>query len=170
MKVLGLFLRNPSARLYGGEVAQETGLSKAGAHFALRDLYRAGFLTQEPRGRVHFYSLVSGNPLVRQLKVLSNIVGLGPMVEDLKKHSVKIILYGSAATGENTEESDRDLLVLTREKKEIEKRIEKYVLKNRIQPVIHTPQEWAALDAENRVFVEQVSRGVVLWESDEAGI
>jgi predicted nucleotidyltransferase len=168
MKVLGLFLKNPSARFYGGEVAKETGLSKAGANFALRDLHGAGLLTREPRGRLHFYSLASDNPLVRQLKVLSNTVGLGPVVEDLKKHSVKIVLYGSAATGDNTEESDVDLLVLTREKKEVEKRIGKYLLKKKIQPVIHTPQEWAALDAGNRVFVEQVSRGIVLWESDEA--
>ena len=168
MKVLGLFLRNPSARLYGGEVAQETGLSKAGANFALRDLYRAGLLTQEPRGRLHFYSLAADNSLVRQLKVLSNMIGLGPVVEDLKRHAVKIVLYGSAATGEDTEESDTDLLILTRNKKEIEKRIGKHVLKKRIQPVIHTPQEWVALGSENRVFVEQVERGIVLWETDEA--
>jgi predicted nucleotidyltransferase len=168
MKVLKLFLRNPSARLYGGEVAEKSGLSKAGANFALRDLHRAGLLTREPRGRLHFYALAEETPLVRQLKVLSTMTGLSPLIEKLKRRAVKVILYGSASTGDNTEESDIDLLILTREKKDIEKGMGKDLLKKKIQPVIHTPGEWALLERENPVFTEQVARGIVLWKSDEA--
>ncbi len=170
MKVLRLFLKQPSAKFYGGEVAQMTDLSKAGANFALRDLYVAGLLVQEKKGRLHFYSLAKDSPIVKQLKVLSTIIDLGPMIADLKKHALKITLYGSAAKGEDTEESDIDVLILTREKKEIEKRIGKYVLKKKIQPVIHTPQEWAVLETKNRLFVEQVACGIALWESDEASV
>ncbi len=166
MKVLRLFLKNPSARLYGGEVAKAARLSKAGANFALRDLHRVGFLTREAKGKLHFYSLERDNPVVRQLKVLRNIVGLSPVIDELKKGAEKIVLYGSIATGEDTEESDVDILILTRGKEEIEKKIAK--MKNeRIQPVIHTPHEWAVLESENRVFAEQVARGIVLWETHE---
>lgn len=170
MKVLAVFLRRPAASLYSGDVLAATGLSRAGANFALRDLTRAGFLQREPRGRLHFYTLVTGNPLVRQLKVLFTLLALGPAVEELKWHALRIVLYGSAATGEDTEESDIDLLIITRDKVAVGKRIAKYTVRERIQPVIHTPQEWALLGSENPVFCGQVERGIVLWESDEAGI
>jgi predicted nucleotidyltransferase len=167
MKVLGLFLKNPSAKLYGGEVARQTRLSKAGANFALRDLARAGFLTRESKGRLHFYALERGNPLVRQLKVVRSVLALVSLIEDLKKDSEKIVLYGSVATGEDTEESDVDILILTREKGVVQKKITRMMKTEKIQPVIHTPHEWTVLESKNRVFTEQVARGIVLWESNE---
>ena len=167
MKALALFLKNPSASFYGGEVAKRTGLSRAGANFALRDLSHEGLLLKEGRGRMDFYRLDGLNPVARQMKVVFNVVQLVPLTNALSKCSIRIVLYGSAATGENAEDSDTDLLILSRDKKEVEKIVGKYFFE-RLQPVIHTPQEWAVIEGNNPVFAEETRHGLILWESHES--
>ena len=79
-----------------------------------------------------FYSLGEKKPLVLQLKVVQNILQLGPLLSDINNYTLRVTLYGSAAKGENTEDSDTDLFILTRHKVEIEKTlyVDRFMFKN----------------------------------------
>ena len=151
-KVLYYFLEHPKEKIYDREVSRQTGVSRAGTNFALRELADAGLLSKEKKGRMIFYGLQEENAFLKQLKVLQNIMVLMPLLKSIQEHVIRVVLFGSSAKGENLEESDFDLLILTRDKKPIENKIHKYIVSLRLQPIIHTPQEWAKIEKENKVF------------------
>jgi len=165
---MAYFLRHPQGRFYSREVAEQTGLSRAGTNFSLRDLADAKLLNLEKKGRMHFYSLAARSPLVRQIKIVLVITELAPLIDELKKDAIRIVLYGSSARGEDVEESDIDLFILTRDRNAMEKCLTKTMIDKRIQPVIHTPQEWAKIEMKNSVFSDQVEQGIVLWDANES--
>lgn len=86
------------------------------------------------------------------------------MICELKSISLKIVLYGSAGKGENLAESDIDLFILSRNPKKVKGVIFKDSLREKIQYVINTPNEFAKLKRENPVFYKEVSNGMTLWE------
>lgn len=159
-KVLAFLLAHPSSKFYDREIAKLSGVSRAGANFALRDLAKAGLVQREKKGRMFFYFIDPKDTLICQLKVVQNITLLMPLISKIKKECLRIVLYGSAANGTNQEESDVDLFILSRTK-------EKISLPFKIQPVIHTPQEWIKIERSNPVFANQIEKGIVLWNSNE---
>lgn len=163
-KVLSFLLDHPDKVFYDREISRLSGVSRAGTNFALRDIYKEGLIKREKRGRMYFYSIDIANPLIKQLKITQNITRLSNLLEKLKPFSLKVILYGSAAKGTNTQESDLDLFILTREKNEIKKIIFESSLREKIQYVSQTPNEYARSKEENPVFHKEISEGIILWD------
>ncbi len=97
------------------------------------------------------------------------IVNIEPLTAKLKKISNRIVLYGSCALGTDTSESDLDLFVVSNRKKEASNIISDFKFPKgyeniHIQPVIRTPVELLEGARSERPFMEEVERGVVLWE------
>lgn len=82
----------------------------------------------------------------------------------------KIILYGSAARGEFSENSDIDLLIIKKTDKDMFERIGDVltILRNRtipIEPIVLTPEEFQKMCAEERLYIENVLKeGKILYE------
>src|SRR3989338_1658981 len=167
-KVLHFFLQRPTGRFYDREVSKLTGISRAGTNFSLRDLTKAGFIQREKRGRMLFYFINPEDPLIRQLKIMQNVVLLYPLVRVLKKFCQKMVLYGSSAKGFNQEESDFDVWILSADKEKIRAMIHQNPISVRIQPMIQTPIEWILMGKNNELFANQIETGIVLWESHES--
>lgn len=169
-KVLSYFLENPSEAVFDREVARKTGISRAGTNFALRDLAKTGLLHREKQGRMNFYSLNQSHALFHQLKILHTLTRLLPLLKAVQGSATRIILFGSAAKGENIEQSDIDLFILTRDKAAVEDNLYQLKLQIPLHLVLHTPQEWAKQERENMVFAEQVAHGIVLHQTNEPRI
>lgn len=167
-KVLDFLLQNPSGKFYDREVSNLTKVSPAGTNFSLRDLAKAGIIHKETKGKMNFYFVDPQDPLIQQLKIVQNIVFLKPLIEAIKNNCLRIILFGSAAKGNNQEESDFDLFILSREKEKVQESIGEYKTPFKIQPVIHSPQEWASIEKANEVFANQIEQGIVLWKFHES--
>ena len=163
-KALSFFLEHIGDEYYDRQVAKLTGLSRAGTNFALRDLAKCGLLERNKKGRMVFYRIKKNDILVKHLKIVQNIVFLTPLLNLLIPESLQIVLFGSAAKGENTTGSDIDLFILTRNTQEIKNIIFKNKLRHRLQPIINTLNELAALKKENPVFFQSINEGIVLWE------
>ncbi len=163
-KILQFLLSHANEEFYDREISRLTGVSKAGTNFALRDLSEAGVVTKEKRGRMCFYRLDAGDVLIKQLKIVQNIVSLEKLVRELKPLSLKITLYGSASKGDNTEESDVDLFILTREPEHVKKILFGSNLREKIQYVVNTPQEFARSKKESPVFHQEIRDGLTLWK------
>lgn len=164
LKVLGFLLSHPNEELYDREISRLTGISSAGTNLALRELADASLIEQFQKGRMKFYRLTLDDPIIRQMKVVKNLSIIRTLVEKLKPFSIRVVLFGSAAAGEDTQKSDIDLFVLAREKKNVMNAVEKSRLSERVKPVIFTPSEWADINAKNDVFSDEVERGIVLWD------
>lgn len=164
LKVLGFLLSHPNEELYDREISRLTGISPAGTNLALRELAEVSLIEQFEKGRMKFYRLTLDDPLIRQIKVVKTLSYLTPLTEKLKPFSIRIVLFGSAAVGEDTQTSDIDLFILARDKKNVMNVIEKSRLSEHLKPVICTPSEWADISAKNEVFNKEVEKGIILWD------
>jgi len=82
----------------------------------------------------------------------------------------KIILYGSAARGQLTEDSDIDILIIKRTNKDMFDRIGEVLdlLKDiplPIEPIVLTPEEFRKMIDEDRLYAEVILKeGKTLYE------
>ena len=163
-RVLYFLLAHPDQKYYDREISRLIKASRASTNYGLRHLMDAGLVKREKKGRMYFYYVSPMDPVIRQLKITQNLIDISPLVDKLKGISLRIVLYGSAATGSNHAESDIDLFVLTMDLKKSKDIIYKDPLKERLQYIIATPQDFVKLKKDNPVFYKEVSRGIILHE------
>ena len=163
-RIIEYLIKKPGYKFLSKEIQIATRISKAGANFALLDLVKTGLINRERKGNVYLYTIDDEHPVVKQLKILQNIIDLTPLICKMKHKANKIILYGSASTGENTEESDIDLFVVTNKVKEIERLIEENSLRGKIQLIVRSPLQYIEMEKTDPHFYQQVERGIIIWE------
>ncbi len=162
-KILAFLLDCPEKDFYDRQISQLSKVSRSGTNFALRDLHKEGLLIREKRGRMLFYRVDLGNPLIKQLKISRSIAQFSNLLTRLRPLAIKIILYGSAAQGTNTSGSDIDIFVLTRQKDALKKILFRSRLRPKIQYVLQTPTEYAEAKKKNPVFIREIAQGITLW-------
>jgi predicted nucleotidyltransferase len=124
-----------------------------------------GLIEREKRGRMYFYYAALDDLFIKQLKIAQNLVCIRPLIAKLKEASLRIVLYGSSATGTNNAESDINLFVLSREPKVVKDIIYRSPFKQRVQCVVSTLQDFVRLKKGNPVFYKEISGGIVLLEN-----
>lgn len=163
-KVLGFLASFPDKAYFSSEVSRSASISLGAANRALRELSRAGFLTKEKKGKMNFYTVDLKNPIIRQFKVIQNIVALEETIQKLKRVSQKIVLFGSAASGTNLEGSDIDLFVLANDPKKVLGIINKTKLAEKVQVITKKPIDIPSLKKKDPIFYEEVEKGLIFWE------
>ena len=168
-KVLSLLAKFSDQEFYEREVARKLGISYGSANRALNELYSTGAVTRRREGKMYFYSIDSSTAAVIEFKKIINLMLIELLVEELKKMSNRIVLYGSCALGTDTSESDLDLFVVSNRKEDVSNVISNFKFPRgyeniHIQSVIRTPVELLEVGESERTFIEEVDRGVVLWE------
>src|SRR3989344_2864937 len=101
------------------------------------------------------------NVILKQFKILNNIAKISELDNLKKGNNLKIYLYGSCARGEDSKESDIDLLIIGNIKRhdiieEINKLSKK--LNKKITLQIFSELEWANLEKKDRAFYERVEK------------
>jgi len=166
-KALHFLIDHQVKGLLENEIQKATGLSKSGVNYALRDLVAANFLSRAKRGKAFFYTLNHKSLIVKQLKIIETLTQLNPILKRLEPLTSKIILFGSSSRGENTVDSDIDLLVLSRNKDLVIEQIKKNNSKRKIQSIIYSNLNFIEKKKTDPIFYEQVIQGIVLWEGGE---
>lgn len=164
-KVLSFLLNHPSCSYMEKEIVKATKISKTAVNEALKELARDKLILQEKKGRMSFCSIDLSDPVIRRLKSTENVSLLKPLVEQLRKVSQKIILFGSFAEGTNIEKSDIDLFILSEQPESVQRIIQKSPLVEKIQPVTKKPSEFIGLDKKKPLFYQEIERGIILWEA-----
>jgi len=168
-KVLSLLVKFSNQEFYERQVARKLGISYGSANRALNELFSTGAVTRRREGKMYFYSIDSSTAAVIEFKKMVNLMLVEPLVEELKKISSRIILYGSCALGTDTSDSDLDLFVVSSSREDVSNAIGNFKFPRgyeniHIQSVIKTPVELLEGEESERVFIEEVDRGIVLWE------
>ena len=166
-RILEFLSDHPLEGFYVTEIAVGVGLSKGAASLWLRKLLKNGLVLAEQRGKELYYKVDISSSVIRQYKVLNNIILLDPFVDKLKGVSRKITLFGSSARGEDHSGSDFDLFIIAKDPRAAGQMIANAKLKRKIQPVIKTASELTAFERENREFYGQVMAGITLWEEKD---
>ena len=168
-KVLSLLAKFSDQEFYEREVARKLGISTGSANRALNELFSSGVVSRRREGKMYFYSIDSSNAVLTEFKKMVNLMLVEPLAEELKKMSNRIVLYGSCAIGTDTSESDIDLFVVSNSKEDVSNVISSFKFPRgfeniHIQSVIRTPVELLEGGESERTFIEEVDRGVILWE------
>ena len=85
-----------------------------------------------------------------------------PFVDKIKRNCKEIILFGSAARGEQTADSDIDLFILTHDPECVKKEFAECKQKMLFSPIIKTPNQWSELEIKEPEFYNEVKRGTKL--------
>jgi len=168
-KVLSLLAKFSDQKFYERQVARRLGIAYGSANRALNELFASGAVTRRQEGKMYFYSIDSSDAAVIELKKMINLMLVEPLVDQLKQVSNHVVLYGSCAFGTDTSESDLDLFVVSNSKSKVSNIINDFKFPTgyeniRIQTVIKTPAELLEAGESERAFIEEVERGIVLWE------
>jgi predicted nucleotidyltransferase len=168
-KVLSLLAKFSDQEFYERQVARRLGISYGSANRALNELFSTGAVTRRHEGRMYFYSIDSSTAAVTEFKKVINLTLIEPLVEELKRISSRIVLYGSCALGTDTSESDLDLFVVSNSKEAVSNAINNFKFPRgyeniHVQSVIKTPVELLEREEAEQAFIEEVERGIVLWE------
>jgi DNA-binding transcriptional ArsR family regulator len=164
-KVLSFLCDHIGQSYYEGEIAEQSGVSRSAVNLATRALYQAGLLLRERRGRMNFYMADDRHPVVRQFKVLNTVARLEPILQELRPLAHRVILFGSSAKGDDMAESDIDLFVLARDRRQVMAAIRQHLFGRSIQPMIVNSQELATIKESEPAFYAQVQQGITLWEA-----
>ena len=168
-KVLSLLVRFSDREFYEREVSRKLGISAGAANRALNELFLSGAVRRRREGKMYFYSIDSSNAVLIEFRKMVNLLLVEPLVEELKEVSRRVVLYGSCALGTDTSDSDIDLFVVSNSREEASSIIGDFTVPKgfegiRIQPVIRTPVELLEAGEVEGAFMEEVERGIVLWE------
>jgi len=167
LKVLSYLAQHPGKEFLNSEIQKAVSASRIGVYFTLKDLVRQGLVSQQKRGKFLFYSIVYNDVAIKQFKVLKNVLALRSIVSKLKSSVRKVILYGSYSRGENDSTSDIDLFIISKDPEATKETISSIKTKQKIQAVIKTSSELVSFKESEKVFMQEVERGVVLWEEKE---
>jgi len=145
-KVLSLLVKFSDQEFYEREVTRKLGISTGSANRALNELFSSGVVWRRREGKMYFYSIDSSNAVLTEFKKMVNLMLIEPLVEELKKMSSRIILYGSCALGTDNSESDIDLFIVSNSKEDVSNVISGFTFPRgfeniHIQSVIRTPVE-----------------------------
>ena len=168
LRVLAPLMADPLREFYQREVARIAGVSVGATNQILRVLADEEIVVRERRGKMFFYKYNLENPVARQLKVLLNVGSLDRLVKQLRDHCKRIILFGSCSEGTDVKSSDVDLFVLTNEKVETKKVIDKFRrrIERRVAPIILSANEFAVLRSRDKPLHDRILGGIVLWQAE----
>ena len=161
LEVLRFFIRNPSSKISYTALRRKIKAAKATLTKHLGFLLKGDFIRIEKIGLNKIYELNKENPIVKQLKILDTLLTLNEIKLLGKKHDIGIYLYGSASRGEDEEQSDIDLLIIGKIKKEqilpeingISKKIGR-----NIKIVILAQVDWSQMSRKDAAFYERVEK------------
>jgi len=168
-KILSLLAKFSDKEFYERQIARKIGIAYGSANRALNDLYSTGAVKRRQEGKMYFYSVDLSNAAITEFKKLINIMLIEPLVEELKNISSRIVLYGSCARGIDTSQSDLDLFIVSHDKEAVTEAIGNFRFPQgfediHIQSVIKSPVELLEGGESEQAFIEEVERGIVLWE------
>lgn len=166
-KIINFLLDRPGEKFYLSQIARKTGVSDSTVHQILEKTKNEGVVQKEKLGNLSLYSVHYADPVVKQMKILHTTELLKPLINRLQEFSQKIVLYGSSARGEDTQESDIDLFVLTNESEEARKIVANHTFGRKVQAVMKNFTEWVELKEKDKFFYEEIQKGITLWETNE---
>jgi len=171
LRILDYLTASVEGKGFVSQIARDTGISKGEVSKAVKVLKDGGLVSSEQNGRNMVCFVDRHLPVFIRLRTAFNLLEIMPKTAALRKCADKIVLFGSCAEGTDTAESDIDLLVITRDKAKAEKATRKIKFSRPVQWLVKTPQEYVVMNSKGKVFVEQISKGIILWEAHEtAGV
>ena len=157
-RVVEVFMKKPTKGLQIREVIRETKLGNPTVMRVLDKLTKKNMIKKIP-GRIYpYYEGNMENFAFKKLKIMNITIALEPLITEINEilHPNCIVLFGSAAKGEDTEQSDVDLFVQAKRKDVDTIKIEKH-LERKISLIFESD-----IKKVNKELRNNLANGIVL--------
>jgi len=162
-KVLRSLLQYSERALLPSDIKKDLKISRAGIHSALQELLKKDLIQRKQKGKAYVYQAKLELSVLKQFKILDSVIELQSLVKRLSPLVDKIILFGSCSRGENTEDSDIDLLIITHDKEGVKEGLKRF-MNFCLKPIIKTQVEFVNLEKKDPTFYSEMIRGIILFE------
>jgi len=151
--------------VYGKKLAEEIKISRGGTSTILKKMSDLEILEGKAIGKTIIYNVKRDSPLVKSFRIFENLLELNGLVESLKQYCRKIILFGSCSRGEDMYDSDIDLFIVADNEVAgiVREKISEYIIDREIKPIISDAIELIQMEENDKVFLQEVNKGIVLW-------
>jgi len=164
-RVLAVFFDDPNREFHLREAAEIADVSPSTAKRFL-DFYEAnGFHIKERKANLALFRADVDNNSFRLMKTALFLFKAKHLTDFLTEAypGSSVVLYGSCARGEDSPESDVDVLIVGRRAEKMDLTRYEGMLGRRINTIVFDPQEWEEKAEEDRAFYERVLvDGIVL--------
>ncbi len=142
------------------DIARTLHMSTSTSKASLDFLLSQNILSKRPVGKSLLFR-VKNSFITKQIKILcslSEINSSGIIEEIIEKNKdiLSIVVYGSVARGEDDENSDIDILILSRKKKVLPILQKEKLLKRELTILKYTYTEWKEKAEKDKVFYDAV--------------
>jgi predicted nucleotidyltransferase len=164
--ILSYLSKNRSQENISAHIAKDLGLGVGSVHQILKAFEEQGIVQSKRFGKTLVYELDKNSPLVKSFRVFDNLLNLDLLFSNLKRHCRKIILFGSCATGTDSDSSDIDIFVVTDmdDKDNVYSIISAFHSEREINPIIVDTVELMDMENKDRVFYNEIMKGIEVWE------
>jgi predicted nucleotidyltransferase len=151
------------------ETARDSNVNPTTAQRSLRWLESKNIAKKKIIGRSHLYTLNQESITARHLKILLSLweIEESGLIQELKTkypQITSIILYGSAARGEDTPKSDLDLLAISLSKIKIQPLKAEEKLPREVTYLSYTTSEWRRKAGKDKPFYDRIiAEGIPLY-------
>jgi len=159
-KILLFLANHPYKEFYLREIAKNCSTVPSNAKRALDNLHKSSLITKVRRANLTLFKANLNSITLRQIKIcyaLNNIVESG-LVENIKQQlgATSIVLFGSMAKGEDDENSDIDILAITKNAKRIDLSAYEQKIGKKINLICYSFAEWQKKAREDKPFYENI--------------
>ena len=168
LKVLALFLENPYTSYYLRESARMLDMDPMTVKRSLEILVKDEFLINYVEKNRILYQANLENPALRYLKISYNLSWLQEktlveFITNKMKSVTSIMLFGSFSKGENDENSDIDIVIISQSKDKPTAELTNLLNKD-VNLLNFTPAQWSNQSKKNRAFyLDVIIDGVLLY-------
>lgn len=171
VEVLSLLFLHPEEEFYQRDVAERTGRALTLVQRALKRIEQAGLVRRTRRGNRIYYRAERMHPAFEDLKrAFLKTVALGDALrsafEPLSSKVRLAFVYGSLARGEETAQSDIDLLIVGDVSgREVTKILGPAAreLDRELNPAVYPPDEFREKAKQGHHFIKEVMEGPKIW-------
>jgi len=163
---LKLFFEEPTRQFHLRELARLVKKNPVTVQRYLQEFVKSGALTRKKERGLEMYSSNTENLYYKEYKKIYNRFKLieSGLLDFLKKEFSlpTIILFGSYERGEDNENSDVDIFILTETKKDINLENYEKKIKKRIQLHIMAKNEFLKAKKDNPDLINSIINGTIL--------
>lgn len=167
VRILNLFLKEPNRKFQLRELSRLTELSTTAVKSSLVELSKERLIAQKREKKYVFFESNRNKDEYKLIKKFFSVIslkesGLLDFLDSELNHPEAIILFGSAARGEDTEKSDIDIFVLTEKKKEVILKDFEKKLKKSIKVLLLSGSEFNEAKNKNPELINNIANGMIL--------
>ncbi len=164
LELLEIFMKSPTRQYSKEQLIKESGISRAVVYRCTKMLRDSGLVEEVLAGSSKTYKMNMRDPSARMLKAVWTISAIQSQLKGLEFARAELYLFGSAASGDDVEESDIDILVIGKsDRGELFRAIDDCsgVLRRKMSPIVMSPLDYSRLARKDKNFYENIEKSKI---------